>query len=78
MLNDLRLAKCGIMIIPKNVILTELRNRGLHQRAEFVDKQLPDDVDPSLHVGLLSTLHLDLSELVAATAKQSDAAESGS
>jgi len=58
------------MIIPKNVILTELRNRGLHQRAEFVDKQLPDDVDPSLHVGLLSTLHLDLSELVAAAAKQ--------
>ena len=63
------------MIIPKNVILTELRNRGLAQRAEFVDKQLPDDVDPAVHGGLLSTLHLDLSELVAATAKQ---AESGS
>ncbi|MGX6600878.1 hypothetical protein ACWKSP_01885 [Micromonosporaceae bacterium Da 78-11] len=63
------------MIIPKNVIITELRNRGLHQRADFVDKQLPDDVDPATHGGLLSTLHLDLSELTAAAANRPAATE---
>lgn len=53
------------MAIPKSVILAELRNRGLHMRAEFVDKQLPDDVDPARHGGLLATLHLDIAKLVA-------------
>jgi hypothetical protein len=63
------------MIIPKNVILTELRNRGLHQRADFVDKQLPDDIDPARHGGLLATLHLDLKELAAAAAISPDGSD---
>ena len=53
------------MTIPKDVIIAELRKRGLHQRADFVDRQLPDEVDPVHHGGLLATLHLDIAELSA-------------
>lgn len=52
------------MIISKNVIITKLRERGQHQRADFVERQLPDDVDPAKHGGLLATLHLNPDELV--------------
>ena len=52
------------MIVPKNVIITKLRERGQHQRADFVDRQLPDDVDLAKHGGRLATLHLDPDELV--------------
>jgi hypothetical protein len=52
------------MIIPKKVIIAKLRERGQHQRADFVDRQLPDDVDLAKHGGLLATLHLDPDELV--------------
>lgn len=51
------------MTIPKNLIIAKLRERGQHQRAEFVDRQLPDDVDVARHGGLLATLHLDPEEL---------------
>jgi hypothetical protein len=52
------------MTIAKNVIIAKLRERGQHQRADFVDRQLPDDVDPAKHGGLLATLHIDFDELV--------------
>jgi len=52
------------MTIPKNAIIAKLRERGQHQRADFVDRQLPDDVDPAKHGGLLATLHIDSDELV--------------
>jgi hypothetical protein len=51
------------MTIPKNLIIAKLRERGQHQRADFVDRQLPDDVDVARHGGLLATLHLDPEEL---------------
>jgi hypothetical protein len=51
------------MTIPKSLIIAKLRERGQHQRAEFVDRQLPDDVDVARHGGLLATLHLDPEEL---------------
>jgi hypothetical protein len=51
------------MIIQKSTIIAKLRERGLNARADWVDRELPDDVDPFLHSGLLSTLHLDLKEL---------------
>jgi hypothetical protein len=51
------------MTISKAVVLAILRERGQEARAAFVDKELPDRFDPSRHVGLLATLHLDLSEL---------------
>jgi hypothetical protein len=52
------------MTIPKSVIITKLRERGQHQRADFVDRQLPDDVDPAKHGGLLATLHINPDELL--------------
>ena len=52
------------MTVPKIVIIAKLRERGEHQRADFVDRQLPDDVDLTKHGGLLATLHLDPEELV--------------
>jgi hypothetical protein len=51
------------MIIQKSVIIATLRERGLPERADFVDRQLPDEVDPAKHGGLLATLHLDLDDL---------------
>lgn len=62
------------MTIPKNVIIAELRRRGLDHRADFVDRQLPDDVDPNKHGGLLKTLNLDLDALVAAAAESAPVA----
>lgn len=53
------------MIISKDVILAELRQRGQDQRAEFVDRQLPAEVDTLRHGGLLATLNLDLEQLAA-------------
>jgi hypothetical protein len=54
------------MIIAKEVILAELRKRGQNGRADFVDRQLPDEVDSAQHGGLLAMMHLDLDELAAA------------
>jgi len=51
------------MIIQKSAIVAKLRELGLNARADWVDRELPDAVDPFLHSGLLSTLHLDLKEL---------------
>jgi hypothetical protein len=54
------------MTIPKSLIIAELRKRGQNERADFVDRQLPDEVDPNKHGGLLGTLHLDIAELAKA------------
>ena len=54
------------MTIPKQLIIDDLRKRGLNERADFVDRQLPDEVDPRKHGGLLGTLHLDVAALSAA------------
>lgn len=55
------------MIIAKGLIIDELRKRGLNMRADFVNRQLPAEVDSAQHGGLLATLHIDLSELLAAS-----------
>ena len=56
------------MTISKAVVLAALRERGQHTRAEFVDRELPDSIDPQQHGGLLAMLHLDLTELAEADA----------
>ena len=56
------------MTISKAVVLAALRERGQHARAEFVDRELPDNIDPQQHGGLLAMLHLDLTELAEADA----------
>jgi hypothetical protein len=53
------------MIIAKTLIVDELRKRGQNMRADFVNRQLPDEVDSAKHGGLLATLHVDLTELLA-------------
>ncbi|MFI5896192.1 hypothetical protein ACIA5D_39435 [Actinoplanes sp. NPDC051513] len=55
------------MIISKQLIIAELRRRGEGQRADFVDRQLPDEVDTTRHGGLLATLKLDPDWLAAAS-----------
>jgi hypothetical protein len=52
------------MTIPKHVIVAALRTRNQNARADWVDRELPDDVDPFLHSGLLATLNLRVEDLV--------------
>ncbi|BAL86052.1 hypothetical protein AMIS_8320 [Actinoplanes missouriensis 431] len=47
------------MTISKAVVIAALRERSQHARAEFVDRELPDRIDPARHSGLLAMLHLD-------------------
>jgi hypothetical protein len=55
------------MVIDKAVILKALRDRGQDARADWVDRQLPDQVDTYHHAGILATLRLDLAELTASS-----------
>ncbi|WP_250008166.1 hypothetical protein [Actinoplanes sp. M2I2] len=56
------------MIVSKAAVLTVLRERGQQARADFVDRELPEEIDTDRHGGLLATLHLDLAELARGTA----------
>jgi hypothetical protein len=53
------------MDIPKHLIVAKLRERGQNGRADFVQRDLPESVDPLLHAGLLATLNLRPEDLVA-------------
>jgi len=50
------------MIISKAAVIAVLRERGQHGRADFVDRALPEHIDPLQHGGLLTTLRLDPAE----------------
>jgi hypothetical protein len=52
--------------IDKAQIIDLLRARGLPDRAAWVDRQLPDKVDPYKNAALLRTLNIDPAELIAA------------
>lgn len=54
------------MYVDKNTILEVLRSRDQHHRADWVDRQLPDQVDIAHNSGLLSTLNLTAADLAAA------------
>ncbi len=47
------------MEIPKEQILEMLRKRGDQDKAEQADRELPDQVDPEQHGGILDKLGLD-------------------
>ena len=47
------------MHIDKAAILSELRSRGLHARADWVDRELPDLVDTYKNSALLQMLGVD-------------------
>ena len=51
------------MTIPKHVIVAKLRERDLDARADWVERTLPEQVDPAVHASLLATLQLDPKEL---------------
>lgn len=50
------------MTISKHLIVAKLRDRGQPERADFVDRQLPDEIDPDKHSGILATLNIKLDE----------------
>ena len=52
------------MEIPKEQILSLLRDRGQQDQAEQADQQLPDQVDPEQHADLLSRLGIDPQDLL--------------
>jgi hypothetical protein len=47
------------MHIGKAEIVALLRSRGLHDRADWVDRQLPQVVDTYTNGSLLRMLHID-------------------
>jgi hypothetical protein len=51
------------MTISKAVVIAVLRERGQDARADFVDRELPDQIDTSRHASLLGMLRLDPAEL---------------
>ena len=52
------------MEIPKEQILSLLRDRGQQDQAEQADQQLPDQVDPEQHADVLSRLGIDPQDLL--------------
>lgn len=52
------------MEIPKDMILNLLRERGQGDQVEQADQELPDQVDPDQHGGLLQKFGLDPSDLL--------------
>jgi hypothetical protein len=53
------------MQIPKQQILDFLRQQGKDDQVGEADRQLPDQVDPEQHAGLLEKFGIDPVELLA-------------
>ncbi|WP_200213809.1 hypothetical protein [Micromonospora coerulea] len=51
------------MRIARHKIVTALRDRGQLARADWVERELPERVNPAEHAGLLATLRLDPADL---------------
>ena len=51
------------MRIARHRIVAALRERGQQARADWVERELPERVDPAKHSGLLATLRLDPADL---------------
>jgi len=49
--------------VDKQKILQILRDRGLDDRADWVDRQLPERVDLDKNAGLLATLQISPADL---------------
>lgn len=52
------------MNIARQRIVSILRLRGQQVRADWVERELPERVDPEEHAGLLALLRLDPADLV--------------
>jgi hypothetical protein len=51
------------MTVAKSKILAILRSRGQNDRADWVDRTMPDEIDTAKNSGLLSLLKLELADL---------------
>ena len=51
------------MLIQRAAIVALLRQRGQDVRADWVERELPDEVDTYHHAGLLDTLRISASDL---------------
>lgn len=51
------------MTISRAAVAAVLRDRGQHDRADFVERELPERIDPTRHRGLFAMLRLDPAEL---------------
>lgn len=51
------------MHIDKSEVVATLRSRGLHARADWVDRELPRLVDTDKNGSLLRTLDIDLAAM---------------
>jgi hypothetical protein len=51
------------MTISKSRILAELRRREQHDRAAWVDRTLPEQIDTTRNAGVLSLLAIDMADL---------------
>ena len=52
------------MILEKVKVVEALRDKGLDERAGWVDRQMPDTIDAKTNAGLLATLGIDITELL--------------
>lgn len=52
------------MEIGKDQILQLLKDKGQHDQVDQASQELPDQVDPEQHAGLLSKFNLDPKELL--------------
>ena len=57
-------SKGQTMKIARYRIVAALRERGQQARADWVERELPERVDPAKHTGLLATLRLQPADLV--------------
>ena len=51
------------MIVAKSKVLAVLRSRGQNDRADWVDRTMPDEIDTAKNSGLLNLLKLDVADL---------------
>jgi hypothetical protein len=63
------------VLIAKRKVVEVLRSRGEEQRADWVERDLPDEFHTDQHSGLLQLLRIDLSDL--ADVSSSDKAADG-
>ena len=52
------------MIFDKDTILQFLRGEGQHEQADQAAQELPDQVDPHQHAGLLAKFGVNPAELI--------------
>ncbi len=52
------------MEIPKDKVLALLQQQGKHDQADQANQELPDQVDPDQHAGLLSKFGLDVGDVM--------------